>query len=234
MIIVIGNGFMGNIVAEYFNCPIWPKRIETLEDAKEACEGKDVVINCAGYTDVDGCEINKEKALKENVILPMLLNVNAKYLVHFSTGCMKNGEISPNDEIVPESFYAYTKLKSEKFADLVVRIRLPFGSMEHPKELITKIKNFKQANYTNQSLTCIDDMLPVLYELIAYRRRGIYHLVNEWQTSIYEIASMMGKKLERVSRTKGRVSTVLKYPYIKLDVNCSLKRILERRGYGAI
>ena len=235
--LVIGNGFIGNIVAKYLNCQIHKGRIETLEDAKKACQGYEVIINCAGLASVDLCEEQPDQAIKENVLLPLLLKMSCSYLVHFSTGCLADGTLWPRDKIKSFSMYGKTKLLGESYADLVLRIRIPFGSMEHPREFITKLKKFSFADPSYQSFTCIDDMLPVMHDLILKRDEGIRHLVNKGTISPYEMAKYMKVFLPMIGDNPGkvkRVSAILECPEINIDVFHSFRKIIERRGYGTI
>ena len=83
----------------------------------------DVIINCAAYTNVDGCETNEDLAYKANAIGPRNLaiaatEVGAK-LVHISTDYVFEGNgnrpylefDAPN----PVSAYGRTKLAGENF-----------------------------------------------------------------------------------------------------------------------
>jgi len=66
--LVLGKGFMGQKIADFFGCDISPDRILSLADA-QAVIGRykpSVLINCIGYTgasNVDDCEIDKDKTL---------------------------------------------------------------------------------------------------------------------------------------------------------------------------
>jgi dTDP-4-dehydrorhamnose reductase len=81
----------------------------------------EVVINTAAYTDVDGCEENKELAWETNVegvknLADLCRIMNAK-LVQLSTDYIFNGEEGPyseDDTPNPVGYYGLTKLESEK------------------------------------------------------------------------------------------------------------------------
>ena len=87
----------------------------------------DVIINCAAYTNVDGCEVNHDAAFKANAIGPRNLAQAAEKigarLVHVSTDYVfsgrENGGI-PQDEATlpgPISAYGSTKLMGEKYVE---------------------------------------------------------------------------------------------------------------------
>lgn len=82
----------------------------------------DVVINCAGYTDVNKAEDEEDKAYRINAELPAVLAAAAKktdvLLMHISTDYIFDGKSSvpyrEDDEPGPLGAYARTKLEGEK------------------------------------------------------------------------------------------------------------------------
>jgi dTDP-4-dehydrorhamnose reductase len=84
----------------------------------------DVIVNCAAYTHVDGCESHTEEARRVNALGPKLLTrvsggIGA-YLVHLSTDYVFDGK-RPNrqpyvegDRPAPPSVYGQTKLEGEE------------------------------------------------------------------------------------------------------------------------
>ena len=82
----------------------------------------DVVINCAGYTDVNKAEDEEDKAYVLNAGLPGILAAAAKeadaLLMHISTDYIFDGKSSvpyrEDDEPGPLGAYARTKLEGEK------------------------------------------------------------------------------------------------------------------------
>lgn len=84
----------------------------------------DVVINCAAYSNVEGCEINVTKAYNINLggtanLAEICKNWNVK-LAHYSTDYVFDGlRYTPglykeNDKTSPINNYGLTKLKSEE------------------------------------------------------------------------------------------------------------------------
>ena len=199
--IVIGNGYIGNKVAEHFECEIYNGRIETYEDAQNACAGHDIVFNCAGLADVDLSESDPRKAFDENVTTASLLALTTKYkkLVHFSTGCQVDGDLSDDMRGSDQTIYALTKGISEYTVSrinpnaLIIRLRVPFGIDAHHRELITKFRTFNKFHDELQSYTCIEDMLFVIGELINKRANGLYNVANPSYLSPYQIALIMSK-----------------------------------------
>ena len=82
----------------------------------------DLVINCAGLTSVEACEIRPEAAWQLNATLPYHLAVLSKKFdarfIHVSTDHFQSDLKKPRDEKVavwPINQYGYTKMAGEKF-----------------------------------------------------------------------------------------------------------------------
>ena len=80
------------------------------------------IINCAAYTDVNGAEIEKEKAdeLNDNAI-KNLVEISKNYklrLIHISTDYVYNGisksAFSEYEYVDPQNYYGLSKLNGEK------------------------------------------------------------------------------------------------------------------------
>ena len=138
-ILLLGKGYIGSNLAEYFisksdiKSNIYSKKdlnyldINTLNKYLQQNQSIqiDYIINCAGYTgrpNVEGCENDKETCWKYNVKLPILLTEVASYwnipIIHISSGCVYTGyekdyaeEDEPNFGIYNQnsSFYSKTK-----------------------------------------------------------------------------------------------------------------------------
>jgi dTDP-4-dehydrorhamnose reductase len=100
----------------------------------------DLVINAAAYTDVDGCEDNRELAWQVNVEAVRNLvgycQKNKIGLVHYSTDYIFDGKAGPyseEDKPNPLSYYGQTKLLSEEIIQdsglehLIIRSNVIFG-----------------------------------------------------------------------------------------------------------
>ncbi len=102
----------------------------------------EAVINCAAWTDVDGCELDPERSLRDNALGPEQLarasrDVGAR-LVTLSTDYVfdgtKQGFYTQRDDPRPQSVYAASKLEGERRAarasarTVVVRTGWVFGT----------------------------------------------------------------------------------------------------------
>ena len=86
----------------------------------------EVVINCAAWTDVDSCELDRDRAFAVNAVGPENLarasrEINAG-LVTISTDYVfdgkKDGFYTQRDQPTPESIYGLSKLEGERRAQL--------------------------------------------------------------------------------------------------------------------
>ena len=81
------------------------------------------IVNCAAYTNVDGAEIEKEKANELNTnAVKNLVEIAEDFqlrLVHISTDYVYNGidksAISEHDYVDPQNHYGISKLNGEKY-----------------------------------------------------------------------------------------------------------------------
>lgn len=201
-ILILGEGFIGNRLREGLNCKISGKKIYSLKDAEKEIKkyNPKIIINCIGSTgkNVDGCEQNKDKALFANTFVPILLAEaalrNKIKFIHISSGCifhfnyLKDKPI--NEERRPDFFdlyYSRTKIYAEralealsdKYGILIIRVRIPLDNHPHPKNLLTKLINYKKVIDIPNSVTYIPDFVKALKHLISIDAKGIYNVVNK-------------------------------------------------------
>ena len=163
-----------------------------------------IVINAAGKTgkpNVDWCEDHKLETILSNVQGPLnLLDACSKrgiYWVHIGSGCTYEGDNGGRGftEVDPPnftgSFYSRSKLWIDQilkdFPVLQLRLRMPFDGTTHPRNLISKIKNYPKVLDEQNSLTYLPDFLLAAKTLIAKRKTGIYNIVNPGTVSPYQI-----------------------------------------------
>src|SRR5689334_2007269 len=98
--------------------------LEALDDvrAKLGAMNFDILINAAGFTNVDACETERDRAFLVNALVPGLLaeicNAKAARLIHFGTDYVFDGHkrmpYTEEDEANPISIYGESKLAGEK------------------------------------------------------------------------------------------------------------------------
>jgi dTDP-4-dehydrorhamnose reductase len=168
-------------------------------------EMPETVINCAAWTDVDGCELNRDQAFAVNAAGPENLasasrEINAA-LITISTDYVfdgkKDGFYTQRDQPGPESIYGLSKLEGERRAQLahartiVVRTGFVFGSggtnflstiIERAKRG-EKLKAIRDAYGTP---TYAPDLARRLRELALRDLPGTFHVVNAGAGVSYE------------------------------------------------
>jgi dTDP-4-dehydrorhamnose reductase len=155
----------------------------------------DVVINCAAWTDVDGCELNRERAFAANARGPE--NLASAGLEDYVFDGRKQGFYTQRDQPNPESVYAVSKLEGERKAQLanartiVVRTGFVFGPGGR-NFLSTAVERARRG----ESLKAIDDawgtptyaldLASRLRELANRDLPGVFHVVNSGLGASYE------------------------------------------------
>lgn len=166
----------------------------------------DVVINCAAYTKVDGCEDNIEIAYKINSLGVRNLaiaseKVNAK-LVHISTDYVFNGfskyPYREDNKTEPNSVYGKSKLMGEKFVEqfshkyFILRTAWLYGDGNNFVKTMIKLSlENKEVNVVNDqfgSPTSTVDLAKVIIRIMETENYGIYHATCEGQCSWYDFA----------------------------------------------
>lgn len=199
-ILIFGKGYIGTRLQEELNFKISDKKIYSYRDAEEELKkfNPKTIINCVGNVgrNVDECEKDLDKTLIANTFAPIILleaalRNNIKF-IHISSGCIYHYDYSrdiPIDENkIPdffELFYSRTKIYSEqallvlskKYPVLIIRIRIPLDNRPHPRNILTKLINYKKVIDIPNSVTYIPDFIHALSHLIEINATGIYNVV---------------------------------------------------------
>jgi dTDP-4-dehydrorhamnose reductase len=156
----------------------------------------EVVINCAAYTDVDGCETNAETAMQVNgegvAHLAMATREIGARLVHVSTDYIfDGGKGSPyveDDKPCPLGVYGESKLAGEMNAafnpdHLIVRTQWLYGL--HGKNFVETMLRLAAEK---DELSVVDDQIgsptwtvdlaQAILALLKTGQRGVYHAAN--------------------------------------------------------
>jgi dTDP-4-dehydrorhamnose reductase len=188
-------------------------------------ERPEVMINCAAWTDVDGCEFDPVRAQRDNAQGPELLAQACQkagaLLITISTDYVFDGEkegfYTQRDQPDPKSVYGASKLEGERRAQaacantIVVRSGYIFGpgGTNFLSTLLARARR-------GEDLKAISDMLGTptyaphlarqLYRLIQHDIPGIYHLVNAGEGTSFE--GFARYALSRAGLVKTRLEAV--------------------------
>ena len=183
-------------------------------EATIAAQRPDAVINCAAWTDVDGCESNPAKAEQVNSIGPENLarasrKANA-VLITISTDYVFDGEkegfYTQRDQPRPISVYGRFKLEGERRAQeahartIVVRTGYIFGP--GGKNFLSNVVTWAHRGQKMKAIrdywgtpTYGGDLAIRLRELAALDLPGIYHVVSSGDGASFETFSVEALRL---------------------------------------
>jgi dTDP-4-dehydrorhamnose reductase len=229
------SGMVGRAVAAYFStqnehvAALDHKALDIADESEVKAaferERPEVVINCAAWTDVDGCEFDPARAQRNNAEGPELLaqacHKADALLITISTDYVFDGEkdgfYTQRDQPNPKSVYAASKLEGERRAQvawantIVVRSGYIFGlgGTNFLSTLLARVRR-------GEDLIVISDMLGTptyaphlarqLYRLAQLGIPGIYHVVNAGDGTSFEgfakyaleSAGLLSNRLESV------------------------------------
>ena len=164
----------------------------------------DLLLHCAGYTNVDGAETEKEKARALNVDATQYLFDATKKkdekFIYISTDFVFDGSSGTSEENSnqnPIGYYGLTKYEGEKVVlgkAMIVRISYPFrAAYDKRSDFFRTIKSLIQQGKTVSGITdstitptFIDDIAYGLKYLINNYRIDTFHLVGADSLSPYE------------------------------------------------
>jgi dTDP-4-dehydrorhamnose reductase len=173
-----------------------------------ARERPDTIINCAAWTDVDGCELNPERAVLINAEAVEILATHSRLagasFVTISTDYVfdgaKDGFYTQRDDPEPQSAYGIAKLQGERRAlrasarTVVVRTGWIFGAggknfLATAVERARRGEHLKAISDAYGTPTYAPHLAARLRELAARDLPGTYHVVNSGAgASFYEFA----------------------------------------------
>ena len=177
----------------------------------------DVIVNCAGYTNVDGAETERERAKRVNGTAPGIIGLAAAspltahrspLVVHFSTDYVFPGTSSTpyreSDRPGPTGFYGETKLAGEyTLAEsgaryLIVRTSWLFGphGKSFPRTMWERACDGKATKVVNDQIgrpTYTRDLARAVWTIVTGHDRretadGIVHVANSGTATWYDVA----------------------------------------------
>lgn len=182
--------------------------IKELERRKPDC-----VINAAGVTgqpNVDWCEDNKQETIRANILgalnLADIAYTHNLHMINLGTGCIyeyddthpmygKNGFVEEDSPNFHGSFYSHTKIMLDNLLSyypniLNLRLRMPIASDLHPRSFVTKITRYQKVVDIPNSMSILDDLLPLIPQMAQRRLTGTYNFVNPGVISHNEILDL--------------------------------------------
>lgn len=210
----------------------------------------DICINCAAFTNVDGCEENKMAAFKVNAMgarnLARACELVGAKLVHVSTDYVFSGEgntpFCEYDVPNPQSVYGKTKLMGERFVEqfcskyFIVRTAWLYGyeGNNFVKTMVKlgtekgalKVVDDQKGNPTNAA-----DLSHHILTIAPTCEYGIYHCTGEGECTWYEFA----KEIIKLAGVNATVSpcTTEEFPRpAKRPAYSSLENMMLEATFG--
>ncbi len=157
----------------------------------------DVIINSAAYTNVDGCESEKELSWSINVTGVENIVKHGRtcdaHLIHISSDYIfdgENGPYSENEMPNPISYYGREKLAGEnaivsgRIKHTIIRTNVLYGSTQFGRpdfvkwvfNSLSENKNIRIVKDQINNPTYIDDLSSAISKIIEFDKEGVYNI----------------------------------------------------------
>ena len=207
--------------------------ISDLDAVRATCEETkpDVIINCAAFTNVDGCEEKEDVAYQANAVGPKNLAIVAKErgikLIHISTDYEFPGDGTrpyvETDEPAPVSAYGRTKLAGEKFVQenadkyFILRTAWLYGDGKNfVKTMLNAAKTHDEVSVVSDQVgtpTSAVELSKMIHFLEGTENYGIFHATCEGDTNWAEFTETFYKKCNITTK----VNHVTSEEYAKIN-----------------
>ena len=230
----------------------WDVVIDSLHKIKP-----NVIINCAGYTDVNGCETEEFKVRKVNIEGPRnFAQGSARYncrMIHISSDYVFSGQKGipqpyfEDDPVDPVSAYGRCKVESEvavkENAPNYIIIRTGWLYGWYGNDFIDSLL-VKSAKSPRKTIKVVEDQVgsPTWTYRLAHQikallktdLKGTFHATAEGYCSRYELAKHVFEQLN--IKTPIKPCSMSEYPQpAKRPHNCILEnRLLKNLGYNTM
>lgn len=157
-----------------------------------------------GFSTIDFLEEKGQTFIniRDNLYAPFVLaKLAERKSIHFTylgTGCIfssSNGDTSFSEESAPNFFGSeystvkgFTDRMSKFFPSMLnCRIRMPISSDVSPRNFITKITSYEKIHSVPNSMTVLEELLPIMLEMASQCEVGTVNLTNPGVISHNEI-----------------------------------------------
>ena len=191
-IYIVGQGHLGKILAKELGDLVngtWSKEMDDLSLDELKQNDADMVVCCAGKTDLAWCETHPLETFRCNVSAPLNLFRRAaslgKTFLNVSSGCIWDGPyredgepFGPDDPATPAAFYSWTKacLDALLMRDpapgglFILRPRQVYSCEDAPRNALMKILRYESLIENHNSMTSAYTIAKTIR--VLYRREG--------------------------------------------------------------
>ena len=234
---MLGRAVMRRLKYEKIPADAWTRAdgdLSEVDTARWAVQilRPNLVINCAAYTDVEGCEdpANADAMRRGNVLIPqnlaMACGEREVRLVHVSTDYVYDGRKSvpyvEDDPVNPLSNYGRGKLEGEQAVmeaagEQAIILRTAWLYGPYGKNFVDTIRRLArerdELKVVDDQIGCptyVDDLADAILRCGRLRATGVFHAVNDGSTSWFGLAKRIVKRLNL--ETQVHPCTTAEYP----------------------
>lgn len=182
--------------------------INTKADRVLCCIGKSSGKNIYSTSFIENkLDINLNNNLYAQLVLIKCCNENNIHFTHIGDGCIFNEENKIFDESDEPnlncSAHSIVKSYTEKIIKLFsnnylhVRIRYPISGDFHPKCLLSKLVTYNQIINKSTSVSILNDIIPILINLLEEKKVGVYNLVNNYTINLLDLKLLLKHNFDK-------------------------------------
>ena len=179
-------------------------RLNELDKIKQLIEvySPKYIINCAGISgnpNIFWCDTNRIETIENNITYQLTLadickEKNIHLTIFGSGGIFDNKRIYTEDDLGNNfnNFYSESRIYLENIVKnytniLYLRINYPISNNYSTKNLLTKLLNFTTIDSCKISVTYVNNLFPILLQMIENNEIGICNFTNPGQINIIDI-----------------------------------------------
>lgn len=222
----IGNMFVNLLHKNKADFVLGKSRIDNEVELKEelsSCNATHVIsftgrTHGPGYPNIDYLEQPGKlfENVRDNMYGPLVLAILCKtmnmHYTYIGTGCIfifdenhPYGEVNGFKEDDDPNFFGSSYSIVKGFSDrlmhnydnvLNLRIRMPITSVDEPRNFISKLLKYEKICSVPNSMTVLDDMLPIMYDMMCKNITGTFNMTNPGLISHNEILKMYKEQVD--------------------------------------
>ena len=222
---MLGRAVVAELGARHEVVPLLRRDCDLVDPARTAAwiaaRAPEVIVHCAAWTDVDGCETDPERAWRQNAFATLNVALAAQNcdarLCYISTDYVfdgrKDGPYREDDATGPLNVYGRSKRSGEEHVlrhvprNWIVRSSWLFGPggrnfVRTIAALLDRQEVVRVVDDQLGSPTYTVDLAVALRALVESELYGIYHVTNSGTCSWYEFAAAIATALRSRSRVE--------------------------------